>query len=170
MLKTGHSKEASTVSCVLDSDNKWTPTIMKMAMLLLAEVVNLPGMPFSAKGNCNIYISSSLKRKHNLELRRHVRTCYLAQLSHFPWVYRKVRAGRKTEWGLGSSSADSPIRIVYSRLLAANFRGLTNENRAVWAGVRRTASVRILYEGKKRVPQIRAPDDFLSNKRGDKIH
>lgn len=152
-----------------DSDNKWTLTIMKMAMLLLAEIVNLPGMPFSAKGNCNNYIISSLKRKHNLELRRHIRTCYLAQLSHFPWVCRKVRT-HQTEWGLGSSSADSPIRIVYSRLLAANFRDLTNENRAVWAGVCRKASVGILYEGKKGVPQIRAPDDFLSSKHGDKIH
>lgn len=28
----------------------------------------------------------------------------------------------------------------------------------------------ILHERKKRVPQIRAPNDFLSNKRGDKIH
>lgn len=86
---TGHSKEASTVSCVLDSDNKWTPTIMKMATPLLAEVVNLPGMPFPPKGNCNIYITSSLKRKHNLEFRRHVPVTQL----NFP-IFREC-AGRR---------------------------------------------------------------------------
>lgn len=34
----------------------------------------------------------------------------------------------------------------------------------------RKASMGILYERKKREPKERAPSDFLSNKRGSKIH